>query len=88
MAAELVWSLSSIAKLTVSWDIGQLSVCSCSAPFKLLLCHLLLILHILVEIAGKGWAVGLANSASAFDRYLIGSQVVPAVPVLATLLST
>jgi hypothetical protein len=86
MAAELVWSLSCVAKLTASWDIGLLSICSCSPPFKLLLYHLLLILHILVEIAGESWAVRGANSTSAFDGYLIGSQVLSAVPVLATLL--
>jgi hypothetical protein len=73
MAAQLVWCLSYVAKLTASWDIGQLSVCSCSSPFKLLLCHLLLVLNIMVEIAGKGWAVRGANSGGTFDGYLIGS---------------
>ena len=86
MAAKLIWRLSCVAKLTASWDIGQLSVCSCSSPFELLLCHLLLILHILVDITGEGWAVRGANSGGAFDGYLIGSQVLSAVPVLATLL--
>lgn len=86
MAAKLVWTLSCVAKLTVPRDIGQLSVCSCSAPFKLLLCHLLLILQILVEVAGEGWVVRGASSGGAFDGYLIGSQALPAVPVLATLL--
>jgi hypothetical protein len=88
MAAKLVWHLSCVAKLTASRDIGQLSVPSCSTPFKLLLCHLLLILHILVEVAGEGWAKRGANSGGAFDGHLIGSQVLPATPILATLLLT